>query len=319
MRIFSATFKALTFALFLVTLSAAAQAQSRTWVSGVGSDANPCSRTAPCKTFAGAIAKTAAGGEISVLDPGGYGTVTANKSITIDGGTGAGWASIMAAGMQGGITVNAGATGVVKLRNLSVNGINNGATPMGVDGIRFLTGATLHVENVHILNFSGDGIDVSFTGDTVGRLNGRNIVVSECGGSGVFVGGTNTLQHAIGLDNVNIVRCGHGLRVNNRAAVRLSNSVISMVNANAGSTAVLADSAVAGGAIIDVVNTQLDFNLVAVQANAGQTVRLSRTHIMNNGTALSFSGGTIATYKNNEIAGNAAGEAFASLSPIDVK
>src|SRR5258706_15316188 len=64
----------------------AAQAQAtRTWVSGVGDDAHPCSRTAPCKTFAGAISKTAAGGEISVLDPGGFGAVTITKSITING------------------------------------------------------------------------------------------------------------------------------------------------------------------------------------------------------------------------------------------
>jgi len=60
---------------------------TRTWVSGVGDDANPCSRTAPCKTFAGAISKTAEGGEINALDPGGYGAVTITKSITIDGGS----------------------------------------------------------------------------------------------------------------------------------------------------------------------------------------------------------------------------------------
>src|SRR5258705_5473821 len=78
------------------------QAQAtRTWVSGVGDDANPCSRTAPCKTFAGAISKTAAHGEIDALDPGGFGSVTITKSITIDGGTGAGWASILNAGVAG--------------------------------------------------------------------------------------------------------------------------------------------------------------------------------------------------------------------------
>jgi hypothetical protein len=61
-----------------------AQAQAtRTWVSGVGDDANPCSRTAPCKTFAGAISKTATGGEINCLDPGGFGGVTITKSIQI--------------------------------------------------------------------------------------------------------------------------------------------------------------------------------------------------------------------------------------------
>ena len=316
MRIFSASFKALTCALFIAALSAAAQAQAtRTWVSGVGADDNPCSRTAPCKTFAGALLKTATGGEIDALDPGGYGTVTIGKSITLDGGTGSGWASILASNAATGIIVNPGASGVVRLRNISIDGA--GST-LGVDGIRAISGATLYIENVHIFSFSGDGVEMAYTGATVGRLNARNVVINECGGSGVLIGGSNTQQHAIGLDNVNISHCNHGLRVNNRGAVRLSNSVITLVNATASSAAVLADSAVVGGAIIDVVNTHLDFNSIAVQANANQAVRLGHNHIMNNATALNFAGGTIASYKNNEIFGNTGGEVFASLTPIDV-
>src|SRR4051794_27676469 len=102
------------FALVLPTVSASAQA-TRTWVSGVGDDANPCSRTAPCKTFAGAISKTAAGGEISVLDPGGFGAVTITKSITINGtGTLAG----ILASLTNGVIVNGAGIHVV-LRNLS--------------------------------------------------------------------------------------------------------------------------------------------------------------------------------------------------------
>ena len=85
MRIFSASFKALTFALFVAAFASVAQAQAaRTWVSGVGDDLNPCSRTAPCKTYAGAMNKTSTNGEISTLDPGGYGAVTITKSVTID-------------------------------------------------------------------------------------------------------------------------------------------------------------------------------------------------------------------------------------------
>ena len=76
-------FAAASLILTLATDPAQAQA-SRTWVSGVGDDANPCSRTAPCKTFAGAISKTAVNGEINCLDPGGFGAVTITKSITID-------------------------------------------------------------------------------------------------------------------------------------------------------------------------------------------------------------------------------------------
>src|SRR5438132_3186628 len=102
-----------------------AQAQaSRTWVSGVGDDANPCSRTATCKTFAGAISKTAAGGEIDALDPGGFGAVTITKAITIDGGGGQ-VASILAAGTNG-ITVAAGAADIVTLRNIQLNGAGTG-------------------------------------------------------------------------------------------------------------------------------------------------------------------------------------------------
>src|SRR5436309_10159210 len=100
----------------------AAHAQAtRTWVSGVGDDANPCSRTAPCKTFAGAISKTAAGGEIDVLDPGGFGAVTITKAITIDGGGGQ-VASILVAGTNG-IVVAAAINDAVVIRNLSINGI----------------------------------------------------------------------------------------------------------------------------------------------------------------------------------------------------
>jgi hypothetical protein len=91
----------------LFTAPAHAQA-TRTWVSGVGDDANPCSRTAPCKTFAGAIAKTAPGGEIDALDPGGFGALTITKSITIDGGGGQ-VASALVAGTNG-FVVAAGST-----------------------------------------------------------------------------------------------------------------------------------------------------------------------------------------------------------------
>src|SRR6188474_3627528 len=99
------TIKALLVVSFVLTLTAAAQAQSRTWVSGVGDDMNPCSRTAPCKTFAGAISHTAKDGEISVLDPGGYGVVTITKSITINGTNGAGYASVLAS-LSTGVIIN---------------------------------------------------------------------------------------------------------------------------------------------------------------------------------------------------------------------
>src|SRR6478609_10918411 len=113
---FRFTIKVMAIAIFMFASVSIAQAQAtRTWVSGVGDDANPCSRTAPCKTWAGAISKTAAGGEINALDPGGYGPVTITKSITLDGaGTNA---SILAAGTNG-IVVQAGALDTVIIRNI---------------------------------------------------------------------------------------------------------------------------------------------------------------------------------------------------------
>src|SRR5947209_18945310 len=137
------------------------QAQaSRTWVSGVGDDANPCSRTAPCKTFAGAISKTAAGGEIDALDPAGYGAVTITKAITIDGGGGQ-VASVLVSGTNG-IVVQAGPSDVVILRNLRINGIGT-----GINGIRFLTCKALSVVNCYIFGYTTNAIAVASTGGMV--------------------------------------------------------------------------------------------------------------------------------------------------------
>src|SRR5205823_2134540 len=128
MNKFRFTINALAIAIFTFAFASMAQAQAtRTWVSGVGDDVNPCSRTAPCKTFAGAISKTAACGEIDALDPGGFGAVTITKSMTIDG-TGT-MASILAAGTTG-VIVNAVSTtaGVAKasLDNIRLSGNGNG-------------------------------------------------------------------------------------------------------------------------------------------------------------------------------------------------
>src|SRR6476660_3954763 len=118
--------------VFFTASSTQAQA-TRTWVSGVGDDVNPCSRTAPCKTFAGAISKTATGGEIDALDPAGYGSVTTTKSITIDGGDGSGFGGILASSTFG-VQVN-GAGAAVTLRRLSING--GPPTTPGTFGVRF--------------------------------------------------------------------------------------------------------------------------------------------------------------------------------------
>jgi hypothetical protein len=147
---------AFTGCVFLGSSLAFAQA-TRTWVSGVGDDANPCSRTAPCKTFAGAISKTAAGGEIDALDPGGYGTVSITKPITITGiGT---QASILSSGVQGVIinitSVTPPQTNTVTLRNIQINGAG---TTWGTNGIHVFGATTVFLDNVNVFGFSTNGV-----------------------------------------------------------------------------------------------------------------------------------------------------------------
>src|ERR1700682_2201846 len=115
----SSVLSALIGAIALALLAVPANAQAtRTWVSGVGDDVNPCSRTAPCKTFAGAISKTQPGGEIDALDPAGFGTLTITKAITIDGGGGI-VASVLGGSGANGFNISAGANDNIILRNLS--------------------------------------------------------------------------------------------------------------------------------------------------------------------------------------------------------
>jgi nitrous oxidase accessory protein NosD len=150
------------FVLLGLLSPAAAGADPQTWVSGVGDDVNPCTRTAPCKTFAGAISKTDAGGTISALDGGGFGAVTITKSITIDGG---GLAAGVLASSGAGITVMAGAADQVVLRGLSIESIPPCTAGANVHGIRFVSGRSLHVDRVTVRGFPGAAIGVEPSAD----------------------------------------------------------------------------------------------------------------------------------------------------------
>ena len=157
------TIFATTMACLLCAMPAHAQA-TRTWVSGVGDDANPCSRTAPCKTFAGAFAKTATAGEINCLDPGGFGAVTITKSIAID--CEAGTAGVLVSGTNG-IVVNVAATDTVALRGLDFEGLTT-----GLSGILFVGGGTLHVDKciIRLFNSSSAGFGINFTPNDTASL-----------------------------------------------------------------------------------------------------------------------------------------------------
>lgn len=191
---------------------------TRTWVSGVGDDANPGSRTAPCKTFSGVITKTAAGGEISVLDPGGFGSIVITKSITINGeGTLAG---INAPGSTG-IIVNAGVNDVVTLRNLSING-TTGNTP-GLYGIRILSAGVVRIENCAIHGGSTNGIDVSPSASQT-LVFIHNSHIHDFAGSGVFVNPTGTGTAKVAIIKSAIDRCGVG--ISSAGEVTISGSTV---------------------------------------------------------------------------------------------
>lgn len=180
--------------LLTLGVSASTYAQAtRTWVSGVGDDANPCSRTAPCKTFEGAISKTAAGGEIDVLDPGGFGAVTITKAITIDG-SGGSIAGVLVSGTNG-ITVNARAADTVILRNLDFEGLGS-----GVSGILFQGGGTLIVDNSTITAFTDSGIKLTNTAQCLLEVHNVQIVGA---GTGVnIVGGSaNVFLRKVSISN----------------------------------------------------------------------------------------------------------------------
>src|SRR5215467_4826345 len=177
-----------TLAIVLLGTTLLSAQATRTWVSGVGDDVNPCSRTAPCKTFAGAISKTAPGGEIDALDPAGYGALTITKAITIDGGGGQ-VASVLVAGTNG-IVVQAGAADVVILRNLRFNGIGS-----GLNGIRFLSGKSLDIEHCYIFDFTQNGIDVALNQATAASVHVFDSVLTNNGGVGIRA--TNAITPAV--------------------------------------------------------------------------------------------------------------------------
>lgn len=285
-------------AAFLFSSAAHGQA-TRTWVSGVGDDANPCSRTAPCKTFAGAISKTAARGEISVLDPGGFGAVTITKSITISG-TGA-LAGILAAGTNG-IIVNAGAADVVVLRDISIEGAGT-----GLNGIRFLAGGALHVERLSISGFTGKGIDFQPSGNSDLFVRDTTIQKNLNAGAGaMFVSPTGAGTAFVTLDNVRLQQNHFGIRVERGSNVVANNCVISG-NTNNG-VLVVATSVVAQMALNDctISGNGFDATTAGIKSEgAAATVRIANNIVSDNTVGLLIaSSGKIISFGNNEVGGN---------------
>jgi hypothetical protein len=302
----------LAIAILMLAFASVAQAQAtRTWVSGVGDDVNPCSRTAPCKTYAGAISKTAANGEISTLDPGGFGAVTITKSLTIDGTNGAGFGSILAASTNG-VLVNDSATAtpgtiIVTLRNLSINGATT-----GLNGIRFISGRSLNVEGCQIFGFragTGFGIDVSLT-STDKNLFVKDTYIFNCI-TGIRM--TTTTGFVVGtFDNVNIegmTASGIALQAGGFATIKDSVIARDIIGVN-----------ITGGANsgASLVNTTVFSNTTGIAVGAS-TSRMTGSSILQNVTGISLSGGAMRTGCNNFIDANTTAISGGSLTSACVQ
>ena len=163
---------------FAFACAAAAHAQAtRTWVSGVGDDANPCSRTAPCKTFAGAISKTAPSGEINVLDPGGFGAVTITKSITIRSDHIQ--AGVLVSGTNG-IVVSAAATDRVVLEGLDIEGLGT-----GLNGVSVLAGGQVNIIRCSIRHFTQNGVNMASSTSSGHAFINDSFIAFNAGGVNV--------------------------------------------------------------------------------------------------------------------------------------
>jgi len=300
MNKFRLTINALAVLVAVIAFASIAQAQAtRTWVSGVGDDANPCSRTAPCKTFAGAISKTAQGGEIDALDPGGFGALTITKAITIDGsGT---FASVLNAGTTG-FNVSAGANDIVTIRGLSFQGVRQGTTP-GTNGIKFNSGKGLNVLDCIIQNQGQNGIQATLAASAF--LYVRNTVIKNCAGDGLSAS-TTSGQIKVAIKDSSFTENGTGLHA-------LANSRISADQcdfSNNTGAGVFADGT-SGVGVANVSNSSIYNNGGAgVQAQTGGAVaRINNCDIIQNGGngALVGAGGEVDTWGNNRFVGNADG------------
>ncbi|HVG28827.1 MAG TPA: right-handed parallel beta-helix repeat-containing protein [Pyrinomonadaceae bacterium] len=287
------TLKGLSLLVFMFALTSLANAQAtRTWVSGVGDDVNPCSRTAPCKTFAGAISKTATNGEINALDPAGFGTLTITKSITVDGGP-TGEAGVLASLVNGFVIndQNSGAPNTIQviLRHLSIDGAGN-----GLDGIRFVSGRRLTVEHCVVFGFSGDGFETAPAVGTNFNITIRNTSFIR-NGTGIRQGTTiGTLN--VSYENVNVSEnTGDGMVVTGGTA-NINNSVIDSNGTNGIN--------VSGGAVVNADDNKVTSNGTnGISSGAGSTVRLNNNTVHRNTTGLS-NAGTMQSCSNNKVYGN---------------
>ncbi len=223
MRYLTGCASILGIALALIISAGSANAQAtRTWVSGVGDDANPCSRTAPCKTFAGSISKTAAGGEINCLDPGGFGAVTIIKSISIICETGT--AGVLVSGTNGIVVNLPNTTDMVMLQGLDIQGVGT-----GINGVNMIGNGVVVVRKCIINGFTLNGVNVN--GPNGARATIEDSFISK-NAVGVQVHGVSAVANTGVIQNSTI-----------------DSNITDSIKPSAGSTIVLTNSILSGTAV----------------------------------------------------------------------
>jgi hypothetical protein len=255
---------------------------AQSWVSGAGNDTNACTRAAPCQTFAGALSKTAAGGEIDCLDPGSFGAVTINKAITLDCSGGFGLVEVSG---TNGINVAAGASDKVILRGLSFGG--------GVNGIDFTSGGQLTVERCLIKGFSQTGILINLTAGAAVYVTNTYITNVSNGIVAQISAGALTItvnQTTIANPAANGFQAAGGT-----VDATITNSVI----AKAGASAFIGS---AGSPVINVDSSTVSDSTTAFHSAPGTVIRISNNNIYNDITDFDIpKGGIVQSASNNRI------------------
>ncbi len=285
------------FALTLgILLSASvATAQTRTWVSGVGDDLNPCSRTAPCKTYAGAHSKTAMNGIIDSIDAGAFGAVTISKSLTLDGGPF--MAGLLGAGTSS-VTINitnfvTDPNGTVVLRNLDLEGGNT-----GLRGVRILSAKKVILENCKIFGFRGNpGVGIEVVTSVAGlQIELRNCTIHGNLAQGIKITGAGAGATILNVDGTSILQNGaSAIDLISNAKATVGSSTLS----ENGSAGFFAEAATTDG---DISYTKINHNIIGVSSLNGATVRLYNSTLTHNNTSVSASG--VQSHGNNAVVNN---------------
>jgi hypothetical protein len=313
---------AVAFTLSICFAGGASAQQARTWVSGLGDDASTtCSEAAPCKTFAGAVAKTAAGGEMDCLDPGGFGNVVITTSITID--CEAGTAGVLIAGIDG-IVVNAAPTDVVSIKGVDLNGF--GPTAGARNGIKIIKAGFVSIDHCFISNFGGssgaEGNGIYVINPSAVSVSINDTLILNNFGAAIWVEPIGSGDATILISNIHASGNGFGVvfdgytgggtgrikgAVSESAIDGSAHNGITASNLTATNISVVVDDvSVSGGGVV---------GLVANGANAGMIIGDSTVNANAKGVSAQ-NGGVLFSYGNNRVNGNnGADGAFTAVIP----